>query len=692
MNSNSGYAGLFNGANLAQQSKDNLVVAEQLSNFTDKKRKEQEEDQAKVAAMQEEIKKQTDQLLGYDKKKLNEARKGAFSLIRNEIVANGGDYSRFMANGGRAILDNYKNSVLNSDAMISFQENQKNMSTILELEKKGMGHLINPVDRANMESYRRNKGGKITYTGQLMDIKLPDGKDYDWDTDVPAEDILRHDGNYTKIMNNYAMSFPHLKQPPSPQDLKTYVKSLYSVRGSDWSRGANQRDFNYKEKRDGIDDDYRERRFGWEVNVDNRDFKESNRRWDVEQEAKADAEKNSLLEQMMKANGMNADGTVTGSKGSETPEESFVSNVGALNEYIDNSGITVAQWNKGIWNDTNRPETQDGFDDLKYGNFNLKSDKYDSGPLSKNMSPKNAKFITNLNASAAASAALGDGFVEGNKIKGVVTKDQNWFGSNGMILSGNTTTAYDFWRGKKPRDFNIKGVATVATYSDVKGNKNILMQKHNNFGGGVDTSYEKELSDRVKKSKVKMEQMVVAQDPDSGELVYIPFDTNNSVVRTSYADKAKGSDNITNQIKTYSNKTKQKNDQKKKTENQLAVERETYQSFVNDTSSNNRIKTKSSIIGNPTKPGLRIPLLSSFYATLASMGQDATIYSKSSQGQDFEDMLRKLDAKHDIHSKMKDSNYKNQEIIRILQRADSDGNQSEFYENWIKNYQNLNNM
>lgn len=691
MNSNAGYAGLFRGADLTQQSKDNLVVAEQLSNFTDKKRKEQEEDQAKVAAMQEEIRKQTDQLLGYDKKKLNEAKRGAFNIIRNQIVANGGDYSRFMANGGRAILDNYKNSILNSDAMISYQENQKNMSTILELEKKGMGHLINPVDRANMESYRRNKGGKITYTGQLMDVKLPDGKDYDWNTNAPVEDILTYDGNRTKIMNNYAMSFPHLKQPPSETDLLTYVKSMYSVRGTDWQRGANERDFNAREDQRSIDNNYRDNEFGWRVSTDARYFNENKRRYDTDRSDKLDERESSLLLQLAKANGMNPDGTASNGQGSQTPDESFVTNVGFLNDSVDNRNISVSDWQKSIWDKVDRPASQGGFaeqaSEMQYSKFNLKSNMYDASIFASDMAPKNARFITNLDSQAAAIAAVNKKYViEGNTIKGVITKDENWFGSDGQVLSENAGFFYNRQRGKKERDFKIKGVASVATYKDGQGKKNILMESYNTIGGGVDKDYDKKINSRVKQTNVKMEQMVVAQDPNSGELIYIPFNTNDAPTRTRYATNTK-SDNLKPQRSTYKNQVQTKNNLEKKTQQQEQVNKETFQSFINDNASNSVIRNKSSILGVPNKPGSRIPLMTSYYATLAAMGGDPTLYSAAVQGDSFEQMLREANAYGSMKGTMSD-----QQLIRTIQRAQKDGSQSQFFENWIKNYQNLNNM
>ena len=681
MSSNLGYQGLFSGSSKAEQSKQNLLVAEQLSQFNSKKRKEQEEDQMKVAAMQDEIRKQTDQLLGYDKKKLNEAKRNAFNIVRQQIAANGGDYSRFRANGGASVLENYKNSILNSDAMISYQENQKNMERILEMEKKGMGHLINPVDRANMQSYQRNKGGKITFTGQLMDVKLPDGKDYDWNTNAPVEDILRYDGNYTKIMNNYAMSFPHLKQPPSEEDLATYVKSMYSVRGTDYQRGFNIRDFNYNVGRDKVKDNQ------WQQTFD-RGAYEFDTRLDWEKEKDSlDREQSTLtLEAQLNAKtGMNPDGSSTSSEKGESPEESFITNVGHLNDVIDNRSISVADWKKGIWDGVKNGVYGQDMAEMQFSPFNLKSGHWGWTGGGAKMSPAQAKFIKNINGRAAAIAALnGNYVVEGNVIKDVITKDTNFYGSNGEIISAKGSAMYNFRMGGSKRDFTIKGVASVGTFGE-GDNKTIIMNKTGTIYGN-DDKYDKDVLARAKNSKVKIEQMVVAQSPE-GELIYIPFNSNDVQTRTRYANQPEANDNITKQRSAMQSRVNREINMNNKVSKQKQVDRDGFISLFNDDKSNNIIKTKSSILGVPNQPGKRMSLLASFYATMASQGGDLTLYSQAVQTDEFEKMIKEAGASAILKGAASD-----QQNIRALQKAVKDVSQNQFYENWIKNYQNLKNL
>ena len=371
MSDNRGYAGLFASAHKNQMAKDNLVVAEQLSNFTDKKRKEEEENQAKVGLMQDEIKKQTDQLLGYDRKKLREIQTGALNTLKNQIAANGGDYSRFMNNGGRAILDNYKSSILNSDLYSNYQENQKNMQTILELEKKGMGHLINPVDRANMNAYQRNKGGKISYTGQMMQVELPDGRNYDWNTNAPVKHILYYNGNYTKIMENYRMSFPGLKQPPSTEDLYTYVRSQYSVRGTNWQRGANERDFAASEDQRKIGNNQWDATFKENVFKDRRDFTEDGRRYELDRQDRLYTEELNFQQKFNSAMN-NQDGTISNGIDKDA-QESQVSNVGIINELIDDGNVSITDFRKPeFWNKVDGQLKERG-SEMNYSKFNLSS-------------------------------------------------------------------------------------------------------------------------------------------------------------------------------------------------------------------------------------------------------------------------------------------------------------------------------
>lgn len=687
MSDNRGYAGLFASADKNQMAKDNLVVAEQLSNFTDKKRKEEEENQAKVGLMQDEIKKQTDQLLGYDRKKLREIQTGALNTLKNQIAANGGDYSRFMNNGGRAILDNYKSSILNSDLYSNYQENQKNMQTILELEKKGMGHLINPVDRANMNAYQRNKGGKISYTGQMMQVELPDGRNYDWNTNAPVKDILSYKDNYTKIMENYRMSFPGLKQPPSQEDLNTYVRSQYSVRGTDWQRGANERDFAASEDQRKIGNNQWDATFKENVFKDRRDFTEDGRRYELDRQDKLYTEELNFQQKFNSAMN-NQDGTISNGIDKDA-QESQVSNVGIINELIDDGNVSITDFRKPeFWNKVDGQLKERG-SEMNYSKFNLSSNHYGNTTLGRKLAPANARFINNLDGSAAASASLNGKFeVKGNKVLGVVTKDQNWFGADGRVISDKASSIYKFFEGSKPRDLTIKGVASVATFFDGKGNENIVMDKHN-YLGGKNKTYEDDINTQVKNTKVKMKQMVVLQ-ADSGELVYMPFNTNDAPTRQRYSDTTK-SDNITPQRKAYKNTSNQITNYRDKEKKQAEADINTYTAFINDAPSNVAIKKRSAILGDPLNPSKRAPLLVAYYATLASMGQDPSIYKTAVNGDSFEKLLSEAKGKNTNGYSLMKGNLDDQQIIRQLSKLDQNG-QSDFYDNWIKNYQNLKNL
>lgn len=687
MSDNRGYAGLFASADKNQMAKDNLVVAEKLSNFTDNKRKEEEENQAKVGLMQDEIKKQTDQLLGYDRKKLREIQTGALNTLKNQIAANGGDYSRFMNNGGRAILDNYKSSILNSDLYSNYQENQKNMQTILELEKKGMGHLINPVDRANMNAYQRNKGGKISYTGQMMQVELPDGRNYDWNTNAPVKDILSYKDNYTKIMENYRMSFPGLKQPPSQEDLNTYVRSQYSVRGTDWQRGANERDFAASEDQRKIGNNQWDATFKENVFKDRRDFSEDGRRYELDRQDRLYTAELNFQQKFNSA--MNSqDGTISNGIDKDA-QESQVSNVGIINELIDDGNVSITDFRKPeFWNKVDGQLKERG-SEMNYSKFNLSSNHYGNTTLGRKLAPANARFINNLDGSAAASASLNGKFeVKGNKVLGVVTKDQNWFGADGRVISDKASSIYKFFEGSKPRDLTIKGVASVATFFDGKGNENIVMDKHN-YLGGKNKTYEDDINTQVKNTKVKMKQMVVLQ-ADSGELVYMPFNTNDAPTRQRYSDTTK-SDNITPQRKAYKNTSNQITNYRDKEKKQAEADINTYTAFINDAPSNVAIKKRSAILGDPLNSSKRAPLLVAYYATLASMGQDPSIYKTAVNGDSFEKLLSEAKGKNTNGYSLMKGNLDDQQIIRQLSKLDQNG-QSDFYDNWIKNYQNLKNL
>ncbi len=676
---NNGYNGLFTGSLKAEQAKNDLLVAEKLNAFVGQKRKEDEESSKAMAAMQAEIDKQTSELLTYDRKKINEIRNSSFGILKNQIAAHGGNLTRFRQNGGAAIMEQYKSSILNSDAHLNYVENKKNMATILELEKTGKAHLINPIDRANLDNYRRNKGGQITYTGQLMQVELPDGKNYDWNTNAPAYDILYHGDNKAKLMANYALSFPTLGQP-TEQELISYVRSLYSVRGNNYQRGheirqMDQKDRSLSQEDRRIDLAERDQKFKEYISIEDLNLRKDDQLFNQEMKLME------IMNQNVLGN-TKADGT------SASPVETFSTNVANLNEVLDDGKTTIADWQSGkVWKKADTPEDQGGHaaesSEMAYTPFpkNLRSSNYGLANSGSAMQPNNARFINNFDSTAAAKAALNGKYqVENGVVKGIVTKNENFFGADGRVISTSAGSMYNFRSGSKPRDFKIKGVASVATFIDGNGKENIVMDEYGMFGG-KNEKYTKKLNERVKAgaTNVKMKQVVVLHSED-GELIYAPLNMNDVNVRQRYANE-NPSNNIQSERNTM--RTTKVNQAKKRTEaqQQANLNKDTFISYLNDQASNKKIKQQTLTVAHQGRTAAVV----SFYAALASQAQDPTMYAGFVDSNQFQ----KLVDEYNLYGLMK-SNKSDQEVIRELQKLDK-VNGPEFYDKWILAYQNFKN-
>lgn len=152
-------------------------------------------------------------------------------LIQKEIRKAGGDVQRFLANGGTKMMSEYKNRVLYSESSMKYKANKENMNKIISAQDSGLGGRLTFRDRSNLESYHKNGGGELSYSGLLSEIKMPASNAYNVGTQIPAGDILMHDNNYALIASNYMMDYPDANQP-TKVDLLEYVKTRYAKPGT----------------------------------------------------------------------------------------------------------------------------------------------------------------------------------------------------------------------------------------------------------------------------------------------------------------------------------------------------------------------------------------------------------------------------------------------------------------------------
>lgn len=647
---NRGYQGLFSTVDRNQQAKDNLVVLEQLSNINDKKRKEEQEAQAQAAAIQDQIRKETSQLLGHDKKAIQERARQTYNLVRTQLAANGGNYSSFMNNGGRAMLETYKNAVLNSNEMADYNDNQKNMATILEMQKSGKGHLINNIDRQSMLDYQRNRGGRISYTGTLSEIEMPDLKNYDWGTDIPAIHILKHGKNKLAIMNNYMLNHPDLPQPPSDDALIQYVKQNYYGRGSNFEKAHAERRMDQAERQlDQADD-----RLAWEKESF---FHQLQYQYDTANVgggsgsgggSKSELEK--LEEESAISNVVTALGTVNGAEG--VPLSKFL------------SGDFTEQFSKGtignLLGDVGAVKSNIG----SYENNFIVGEGLTSKALRKmgsKFSPVNAMEFKGLDKTAAAKTVIGDQYeIKNGVVKGIVLNNHgDWYSGNGQEVRNAKGFFYNRVNGAgtNPRDFKIFGVVQVGV-AEQGGKKSIIVKK----SGDKDFNY------KDVKGNVKLEQMVALHDPKTGEVFYAPFNVTQSTVQAKYQKYAEDSDNLSRVRKTTLNTNNKIKTETTNAKNQIEFNKRVYESFKGDTASINKLKTRSKITSGGNS-GKRTGVFFAVNSAAASVMQEPAMFAQLADVDFVESTLDKIKQRNPNalgREILANNNFTNKQIIQYI--------------------------
>lgn len=236
-----GYSGLYAETNKRESAKQDLATLSVLNQEMKADKVEQEQAQLKEQAYYDQISKFADTLLAPDRARLNEKAKSMSGMIRNHLKQYGGDMTKFFENGGHRMLGDYKSSIINSEESSTMLDNKKNMERILDMQSKGFGHLINPTDMFNLKSYQETGQGKITSTGMLTEVKMPDPNSEIWGKEIDAKTILYNEGNYTKFKANYLLSFPDAGEP-SEADLLGFVASQHSdILGKNYQKPMQER-------------------------------------------------------------------------------------------------------------------------------------------------------------------------------------------------------------------------------------------------------------------------------------------------------------------------------------------------------------------------------------------------------------------------------------------------------------------
>lgn len=163
------------------------------------------------AKQYEEIQAKAAELLEPDRVKIKAQARKLQQDIRSKIEQYG-SRKAFFENGGYALLSKYKTDLLTSPETLNYMDNKKNMEQIMAIEKDGKGGLLSTIDMQNLNDYRQGVGsGKITYSGLKGEVDMGLEKQFDYQEEIPAWNILHYKNNYLTIYGNWLKDNPNLK-------------------------------------------------------------------------------------------------------------------------------------------------------------------------------------------------------------------------------------------------------------------------------------------------------------------------------------------------------------------------------------------------------------------------------------------------------------------------------------------------
>jgi hypothetical protein len=204
-----GKIGLTHNVGKRESARQDLATMGQLVQL--KKQQDQEEQQAALMEQQhyEQIRKEADQMLAGDRKRINERSKSIQGQIREQIKAFGGSRQKFMAQGGLAMIGDYTKNVLESEEVAVYKNNKKNLETLLDIKTKGLGSRISARDQLSLQEYNENGSGTITYSGIKNEVDMPPSDSIYFGETATGSQILFYKDNYMKILGNYKIDNPN---------------------------------------------------------------------------------------------------------------------------------------------------------------------------------------------------------------------------------------------------------------------------------------------------------------------------------------------------------------------------------------------------------------------------------------------------------------------------------------------------
>lgn len=620
---------LYGGPSATERSKNEMATIGVMENQFVKENAEKEAGQLKKEAYDREVQDFANKLLGPDRDKINQRAKILQAGVRDQIKYYGGDMTKFFANGGHKIMNDYRSQVVNSVEATEYLENQKNAMQLTAIQMSGKGGLINPNDLQSLKDYNENKGGKITYTGMMNEIKMPDASKYQYGQEIPPEDIYRE--NKFAIDGNFVMV--HGRPPSDALEAVNFTKMTYGNKGSNWQYGFQQEQEKTRVQEKVMDTETKRMADYYEY---------------LAKMAKATQKTTKITD----VNGNEVEVFDNTMPGYKSPDEldykgrqgmtelassetlRSIANLGENVSYTDFISGKAFHGNQAKLFDQNSQPVADGefsYYDQSIPENNLtfsgySKDKKDGlnskiGNLFNNQfAPVNARKLYGVQAPVAAQGILK---VSDTKVYDPATKiykgfqpDENDFRANGSAYKNNSDPVnYEELKG----DWKVKAVISVGIGQDKDGNESIVMNQMD--GKKVHKKNNEHLIAEYQNGTIKMHQAVVLEDA-FGNVVYRTAPNNTDTATAIHTAMKDNDDRMPVNQSFFNNEG---NNQSKTKEAEMAKKdlKGFWDVNANDALTKRSIQTQANLFSTGGVTIKRNDLLNGFYGVVA-MGAGVT--------------------------------------------------------------------
>jgi len=526
------YIGLLGDANKNMQRENvQMQYLSALKTLSDQKKDESVKMQLAEQSFYENLNKQAEELLPYDKQKIQEKSKFLQREVRERIKAFGGNRSEFMQGGGISMMSQYMGNLTGSEEFATFKENKKNMTMLLSaLSNPKLAAFVTQKDINNLSVYNQNKGGKITYSGLLPELEMPDLKGFDYDKEVADEKIFYTGNNPNAIKYRMVQEGIYKGDPANLTDdiAFSYFKTLnISAMGQNTAKIEAANKFAIEE----MQEKYKFSTKQAELNdkKEERDYKYK----DENKETGSNGSYNVLTN-------ISNDKKIINERGLKNTDilSAYDDGVDSNKKLIE---ITSAQLMYDSTSESNISATEQNYDELGWG---LTEGSWIANQFTGNGTFKIAgsRMIT-PKVSQEVLAQMGGGYQlqqDGTILYDPGLSSEAYRG-NGVQLTGKRKIE------PKNHDGNYRPLGLVTGYvgettdgnrqTEQDGHKSILTIKLDE-SGKIDKDYLQRAKEGFKEGSIELNTFVALQGPN-GELFYEPIDIDNVAVAEALTDNLK---------------------------------------------------------------------------------------------------------------------------------------------------------